>query len=430
MKKAMFILVLGFTFGLCSGQTMRRLGMIDTVELISSYNHTYPRIRVVGDVLFVGSNDGLYKHDLLDPESGFEHCGFAGLPVVDAVRKGDSLLAITADPTARLCLSPDNGKTIENIPPAGFLKSGMLRLAQNPLDPDQIFLATSYTLYKTSDFGKTWVAPWNLGFWYSPDAYIQYHPLDTSLFFVGGTEGWDGHNVLYLNGEEIKFGSYGYIYDVAFHPTDPDIILFDIINGTGALGKSTDRGKTWKPWGKIASAPAFRIDFDYLHPDTMYALLYAYDERETIYQGVYVERSGDAGFSWHRCFRDVHIEIGEVWYILDVLFYKNSYLIYTTNHGIIAVDLEKSNEDVEVARTEKELLLTISPNPTKETLRFETVESVRRIEMTDVAGRRVLNMPVADGSREIHVGHLPVGMYVACFHTDQGFIRKKVAIAR
>lgn len=86
---------------------------------------------------------------------------------------------------------------------------------------------------------------------------MQYHPLDTSLFFVGGTEGWDGHNVLYLNGEEIKFGSYGYIYDVAFHPTDPDIILFDIIDGTGALGKSTDRGKNLETLGKDSFRSGF-----------------------------------------------------------------------------------------------------------------------------------------------------------------------------
>lgn len=73
------------------------------------------------------------------------------------------------------------------------------------------------------------------------------------------------------------------------------------------------------------------------------------------------------------------------------------------------------------------LLVQLSPNPTRETLTIESPESsIERIEIHDLAGKRVIEMEAAGQNRvELPVPSLMPGIWLAIIQTREGVVVKK-----
>lgn len=123
---------------------------------------------------------------------------------------------------------------------------GVSGIAINPLDPDQMFIATgdgdgsdtySIGVLKSSDGGLTWNntgLSWNEQLGRSTRK-IMFHPTDTSTLFLASSIGLYKTTDGGVNWNIVQSGSFR---DIEFHPTDPSIVYAC----TNRYYKSTDGG--------------------------------------------------------------------------------------------------------------------------------------------------------------------------------------------
>lgn len=137
-------------------------------------------------------------------------------------------------------------------------------LVVNQNNPDEIYVALGVEkkwwedgigVYKTTDGGLTWSAT-SLTFNFSDQVAIvemAASPLVNDLLFVGTTNGFyrstDGQNFTNITAglPTVVYG-WNHPYELAFHPTDPNIIYLAWWDYQGTnldVFKSTDAGLTW-----------------------------------------------------------------------------------------------------------------------------------------------------------------------------------------
>lgn len=165
---------------------------------------------------------------------------------------------------------------------------------------------------------------------------VRFHPTNTNIVFAGSPAGglWKstdgGNNWALLNTDDLQ--SLG-VYDVAIHPTNPNIIYIatgDVDGGdTYSIGvlKSTDGGLTWNPTGLTYSTSSTRyISRLLIHPTDPDKLLAA--------TNVGVMRTTDGGVSWNSTltgtFRDMEFKPGNP----DVVYVCGTIFKYSTDGGV------------------------------------------------------------------------------------------------
>lgn len=423
---------------------------INARKEISYYGYSYvPKMRLFGDTLYVATSKGLYRKDLRDRESGFSLVGFEGLKVVDFSKKGEEYLAVVygniEQEDSLIFLSKDGGKTHQDITQGRFVQSRgtISSVIVNPKNPMSLVINTSYkengwgSLFLTFDYGRTWSQiPRVVD---GSKIVFAYHPLDTTLLFQAGAR-IQGPCVVNStiacsedNGdswEEVYVGGYN-LHDLAFHPENPNILLY--ARWTSTIGKSTDRGKTWRDTKVSQDYDGYlsKIVFNQANPQTVYALtgVVLFSSKENY--NVSIRRSVDEGDTWED-FYQWKPSFEEIGVVLDVLYYQNKLLFYTVNGGIYALNLDEVPDAPSVLATGRaeEPVLEIHPNPVRDVLRFETEADIRRVMITDMRGRTVRNKVLPDGMREISLRGLPTGMYVACFYTETACVRRKISVVR
>jgi photosystem II stability/assembly factor-like uncharacterized protein len=209
----------------------------------------HPTLKLVDDTLYVCSNTGIYKKNLKD-NSDWELYAFENTPVIEFVRNGNRLLALstgTKDSSdSLLLLSNDNGQTFANYTSPHFLEHGfnyLYRIAQNPKNSNSILVLHAVSdVSKSEDFGLNWRKIHDGGYQW----HLNFHPLDTTALYFGGENDASEGKIYKSSDSGETWASYSLlnnaIYCIAFHPTNPDILIF---GGRGIIGKSTDKGETW-----------------------------------------------------------------------------------------------------------------------------------------------------------------------------------------
>ena len=195
MKKTLlFIMALLLSVGVKAKQTIVYQGEFATGKWASSLSIDKSAFANMteGDILYVCTRQGLYSKDLSDSNSIWQFVGFEGISLQDYARNGDDMLALrhryynNNNCNEILFLSHDEGKTHEDITPESFKTRNnthyiytFLTLEQHPTDPST--LLTSFDMFQTADFGKTWHKLTNM----TPE-YMGYHPLNPDIIYEAG----------------------------------------------------------------------------------------------------------------------------------------------------------------------------------------------------------------------------------------------------
>ncbi|MBQ8593697.1 MAG: T9SS type A sorting domain-containing protein [Bacteroidaceae bacterium] len=333
-----WLFVLVWVHALSYGQPVS-LGLECHTEIPAYGYHInyYPRLKMPGNTLYVPTKDGIYMKDL-KRDSQWTRCGFEGMVVQDFVwnRKMEYLAALY-DRDGRdslLVLDPVGLGGVENLTPQ--LSGGInqiCRLVQNPLKKESLLCLGYDGIYRSYNFGKTWesinpIDPLDAS------AFLAYHPLDTSLIFVGGRTPYSEGVILKSpdggkTWDEYKTpAKYDRILDVSFHWAHPSAMFY---GGTGCIGRSMDRGEKWEI--VLADAP---MAFSKVVPHPRYSnIIYATGRHESN-DSIYIYRSLDMGEQWHVAAR-YHVD-GAVC-AFDMCIHENDLILYCSN-GIYKVSMQ------------------------------------------------------------------------------------------
>lgn len=344
MKPFRFILIIFAVFVtvIAKGQLFKPLGLgIETPkEMVADYYQ--PQMHVEGDILYVCTRQGLYSKDLSDSNSIWQFVGFEGISLQDYARNGDDMLALrhryynNNNCDEILFLSHDEGKTHEDITPESFKTRNnthyiytFLTLEQHPTDPST--LLTSFDMFQTADFGKTWHKLTNM----TPE-YMGYHPLNPDIIYeAGGGEHTDDQTDFRISSDGGQtwqnktgcFPKYNNVYRVAFHPTDPNRW---IAGGWGMAYSTSDGGQTWNSqylgYGTYGN-------YDYVCP-WRYAI-YDNDNASFVYMAggshdgyMKLMCSTNGGITWNRPYMEP-IKTTPYDFVFDMKQWRDKLLVYS-----------------------------------------------------------------------------------------------------
>ncbi len=157
----------------------------------------------------------------------------------------------------------DDGGTTWQGGSADFLPAtGVNTIAVSPTNPDSILINVqnsrsyySHGIYRSTDGGDTWLlsnfSPANVGLGGLGDNFnvyhVAYHPQISNLIFIATREG------IFRSDDNLATWTQTFpsadVRDIAFHPTDPNIIyITDNNNANGNRNyvyRSTDAGASW-----------------------------------------------------------------------------------------------------------------------------------------------------------------------------------------
>lgn len=186
-------------------------------KLIAQVNTLAQMVENGKEILFAGTDAGLYRSDNLD--EGWEKI-YLGQGIEDRVFSihvpaNDPETIWVGTAASGLFLSKDGGKTWQNVAdiPRNMLIGAIL---VNPYRPEYIYVGTRSTFYLSRDAGKTWTR----------------------------------------RGGNLPFGDYR---SIVVNPNNPnDLLVASSMEGHGGIFRSLDAGMTWKRVDKDMNLPSRR----------------------------------------------------------------------------------------------------------------------------------------------------------------------------
>lgn len=405
-------------------ETVVKIGNVTIPPHAMSYQ---PKIHVAtktlddfsSDYLFVASNVGLCEKQLYSYAAVlYGIYAFGGIPIIDYVSKDNMLLSIAAGHTdSLLFLSPVYGNAVNytpRLPNKQQSDSALIHLIQNPLNPNTVAIASQERLFFSFDFGEHWASA-NLNI-NSTHGELTIHPLDTTLLFCAGENNAKGA-ILRTDNFGSSWAEYttpdsDNIHDIAFHPKQDDIVYFC---SDRYIGKSLDKGLSWN-LSKMEK-PIVKLFFDDTSPKRMYAIGFR-NEQLSLYL------SDNAGESWLPTCQAYCPDILDVIKHKTILDQKEKLFIYTSNAGILELDLSSY---LSISPTVEKAEISIWPNPVADMLYYHSDYPINQIEIFDMMGRLVKSECVCD-SGQLDMTDLIHGTYIACFKTSTSSIKRKIII--
>lgn len=427
VKHFVFSLLAMFCCGSGMAQ-MHQAFFIEEFERAQYDEGSMPHLRVYDDVIYVPSISGLYCKDLTNLESPVTQY-FKDIQVVDAVCSGNSIVAAVKDRAGEkdsllLMYDVENDKytNLTSSLPKTF-GDRVVCLAQNPKNSNSLVAVSLYGIYSSEDFGSTWtertekLADFNAGIYKAhPDvdglAFLYGEGLAQNGFVIRISDNWNAADTYDLPGGD------GNVYDMAFHPANPNIIIYSGWH----IGKSGDCGKTWKQ----TSDDLFcgRVLFDEVAPDNVYAVSGMLSKNEPL--SVY--SSKDCGETWSLACTVEYAEDEAKAGVADVIKYDNKLIVYTLHYGIQELDLG-TTASIETSATGSAVLDAYVDSDAG-MLVFESGDAVEQVELFDMSGRLVSSFDAGSKSGRLPLAHIVSGTYVARFHVSDNCVDKKVFIGR
>ena len=144
-----------------------KANVIEAQEKVwNTYGRPYrPSVQVVDGYIYIATWSGIYRKPAKSLNNmDWEKFAFSGLPVIQFVMKGDSIIAITACTDEKaFVLSTDGGKTCKAITPPEFLieenelKVIPYSISQNSQNANSLLaLVEPIGVVKSVNFGKSW----------------------------------------------------------------------------------------------------------------------------------------------------------------------------------------------------------------------------------------------------------------------------------
>lgn len=425
VKHFVFSLLAMFCCGSGMAQ-MHQAFFIEEFERVQYDEGSMPRLRVYDDVIYVPSISGLYCKDLTNPDAAATQY-FKDIQVVDAVRSGNAVVAAVKDRTGEkdsllLMYDIENDKytNLTSSLPETF-GDRVVCLAQNPKDSNSLVAVSLYGIYSSEDFGSTWtertekLTDFNAGL-------FEAHPYVDGLSFLYGeglaqngfiiriSDNWNVADTYELPGGD------GNVYDMAFHPANPNIIIYSGWH----MGKSDDCGKTWKQ----TSDDLFcgRVFFDEADPNHVFAVggMFSRVEPLCIYS------SDDMGETWSLLCSVEYYDDESKAGIVDVVKYGDKLLVYTLHYGIQELDLGKAASIGQTEKYDARFEAYFDQNTGR--LVFKGNKTVSDVEIFDMSGRLLYSAEVDRSSGFVALPDFSAGTYAVRFHmSDTGIcVDKKI----
>lgn len=399
-----------------------RVAMNKLAILSESY---WIKTQVIDDYMYVPTLNGIYRKNLNSVNDTLWNLyAFEGVPIRDFVKHNDSILAITAKTKDSLMLlSSDNGKTYVNHTSDFFFKNENANIiwvmAMNPLNyKTLIVLHSKYGTAKSTDFGNNW-SVMNASIGGYQNRFAGFNPNDTTNIFYTGEMIFFNSFIYtsYNNGLSWKLAESipnHCTHILAFHPTNPDII---VSGGEGRIAKSIDRGLTWK------SAATMGLYMTGLVYDTNNSnILYASGE----YSGsgsINIYKSVDGGDTWN-LFYSVKISGSDG--VMDIHLYKNKLIIYTLVNGVYSLELNTTS--VINPKEDNNIDLIVYPNQSNSTLYCKSTELFDYARLIDISGRILKEYRPISKEFSIDISSFSNGIYLLQLKNDNGNYSKKVII--
>jgi Secretion system C-terminal sorting domain len=386
----------------------------------------WPKSHVIDNYIYVPTLNGIYRKDLRAlNDTVWSLYAFPGVPIRDFVKHNDSILAIAMKAQdSIMLLSADNGKTYVNHT-SGFLlnkdNSNLIGLiAMNPLNHNSIVIwRVGAGVEKSMDFGNTWsVLNPSIGGY--QNRFAGFNPNDTTNIFITGEfmifesfiySSYDSGN----SWELVESIPNHCTHILAFHPTNPDIIMS---GGEYRIAKSTDRGLSWKT-DSYHGIYVTGLIYDTDNPNILYA---SGDIVSPNAKEIQIFKSTDGGDSWSLFYTE---EIENSDGVLDIHLYKNKLIIYTLVSGVYSLDLKTTSV---INPKENKIDLTVYQNPSNSTFLCKSSELFDYVRLMDSSGRILKEYKPDSKEFSIDISSFSSGIYLLQLWNDNGNYSKKVII--
>lgn len=303
----------------------------------------HPTMQILDNYIYVNTLTGVYRKDINTiNNTDWELFAFQGIPIIQFIKKGNHILAISGCADERAFLySSDNGENYKSITPSSFiLKENEYKvipysIAQNPKNPNSFLaLVEPIGVVKSTNFGQSWTVL-NKEYAGYQNWFVGFNSNDTTNIYYTG-ESMTFESLMYSsedNGDNwqlIESVDNNCIHHIAFHPTDSNILLY---SGEYMVKKSIDKGETWE---SVLNGDLYfyKTIFDKNTPSVLYTsgvTRLPQDEHKFM-----VYKSTNGGDSWEILFQ---AELSGTGGIIDFEFYKNRLYLYTYTDGIYMLEV-------------------------------------------------------------------------------------------
>lgn len=400
-----------------------RVAMNQLAPLSESY---WIKSQIIDDFVYVPTLNGIYRKNLsLVNDTLWSLYAFEGVPIRDFIKHNDSILAITTKAKDSLMLlSPDNGKTYVNYTSDFFFKNDNFNIiwvmAMNPLNYKKlIVLHSKYGTAKSTDFGNNWTVM-NTSIGGYQNRFAGFNPNDTTnIFFTGEFPYFDSFiYTSYNNGSIWKLSesiASHCTQILAFHPTNPDII---VSGGEGRIAKSIDRGLTWKTVPSSTGLYITGLVYDTDNPN----ILYASGAYSGSGENIKIYKSIDGGDTWKLFYTEL---IKNSDGVMDIHLYKNKLIIYTLVNGVYFLDLSSTSV---INPKEDKIDLIVYPDQSNSILYCKSAELFDYACLIDISGRIIKEYKPQNKEFSMDISSFSNGVYLLQLKNNNGNYSRKIII--
>ena len=395
-------------------------------------NSFTPQLKIVNDNLLFTTPVGVY-FITLPHECGsfwFEAYPYAfrGIAVNDFVFNDNKMLAAQTNNVGHILVMTEGNDTRNHIlfTPQEFIPDirpddmhsmfyecfdVVNRLVQNPNDKNELLATISGAIMRSKDFGQTWENMLDHGTFTAMEQCIAYNPNDTKMIFcsdLGFTEviGSDNFKYTFDGGETCQELSGFYLHGgVAFHPTDPDIVVL----AGSSVAVSKDGCKTWEFTKNLddLDGPA-KIAFDKRTGEILFSK-YRILGGDNMKYGIYY--SSDLGATWEEL-----CELPFNGELTDFVQYGSKIYCISSECEICEIDLEKINVGVSEVITNDAIRMRLYEN----TISWQSEKMLSRVEVVSTEGIILAQQEVGGTKGEIMINEDLTGVAIAVFYTADG----------
>jgi photosystem II stability/assembly factor-like uncharacterized protein len=304
-------------------------------ELVGLANRSIYTLHQYNELLYVGTDDGVYKTNLDDALSIWEFLGLSGNNIQALIVTGpDTILAGLTSGPAAIYRTMDNGQSwapYENGWGGGSFEPVLAFEPVSIIRSTGILATGMAVIGKSPNSGQSWQVLWGDWEGFAPGlVFIRVDPNTSSIIWAGGEA--TALNPVLLKSidygmsweyKDIYGGGDNRCHDIAIYPGNSNKAW---VSMEGRIRKTADGGESWSDV-MVNNYYIYGIEIDSLRPNYLYASGYRYDHPLTLF------RSEDSGSSWSAIYENSYPVNGAYDILMLSLAYLNV-IYFATDYGV------------------------------------------------------------------------------------------------